>query len=156
MSQAALPPHLRLIGTDDPEVVANWARSRLNRQQVIRENRAAGLNRSLDPTDPRWVLAIRAYSQLQGTTLTPERRQRVMRTARQLGIRPFDANLIVAIVQDHARSGLALSEAQGTLTLLREPEAARAGRWAILLRWAAAIATAAVANALLIRWFLSS
>lgn len=155
MSQAALPPRLRIVGTEDPEAVANWTEAPQVRRQVIHENRLAAYNRALNPTDPRWVLAVRAYSQLQGSTLTPERRERVMKTADQLGIRPFDANLVIAIVQDHARTGLDLGEAQPTLALLREPSTSRPGRWTILLRWAAAIAAAAVANALLIRWFLS-
>ena len=154
MSQAALPPHLRLVGTDDPEVVANWTQARQARQQVIRENRLAAQNQNLQPTDPRWVLAVRAYSQLQGSTLTPDRRERVMKTADQLGIRPFDANMVIAIVQDHARTGLELGDAQGTLALLREPSTNRPGRWTIILRWAVASAAAAVANTLLIRWFL--
>lgn len=154
MSQAAIPPRLRLVGTDDPEVVANWPDARAARQKVIRENRAAGLNPSLDPTDPRWVLAVRAYSQLEGSTLTPERRKRVMRTAEQLGMRPFDANMVIAIVQDRARTNEKLSDAHGSLALLRKPTARIRTNRSIWLHWSGAIIAGIVATWLLIRWFL--
>lgn len=57
------------------------------------------------PSDPRWVLAIRAAEQLQGALLTPDRRDKLVRLGRVLGLRPFDANLVIAIVQDQARRG---------------------------------------------------
>ncbi len=153
MSSAAHNPHLRLVGTDDPIAHANWVRNRRARQEVTRANRAAAQNPTLEPTDPRWVLAVRAYSQLQGSALTPERRERVMRTARHLGVRPFDANVIVAIVQDQARRGEGLSGAAPTLELIKRPERVRSAGSA-WMRWVAAIATAIAANALLIMWLL--
>ena len=58
-----------------------------------------------DPTDPRWVLALRVAEQLQGPILPPDRRERLLRLARVLGLSVFDANLIIAIVQDQARRG---------------------------------------------------
>ena len=147
-------PHLRLVGLDDSEALVEWLARRKARQDVANENRRAGQNRALSPTDPRWVLAVRAYGQLQGSTLTPERRERVMRTARQLGVRPFDANVIVAVVQDHARRGVDLGAAEGTLALLKSPQR-RPGRF-ILLRWAAAVIASLAANALLVWWLLST
>ena len=57
--------------------------------------------------DPRWVLAVRAAEQLQGATLTPPARDRLVRMARAFGLTAFDANLIIAIVQDQARRGYA-------------------------------------------------
>ena len=115
---------------------------------VADENRAAASNIALDPADPRWVLAVQAYSQLQGAALTYDRRQRVMRTARQLGVRSFDASVIIAIVQNHAREGRARGAAAGTLALLQPPQPV-AQSWA---RWAAAFATAAVTTGFLIWW----
>ena len=138
-------PHLRLVGRLD---ALDGAAQRA-REAVAAENRAAQRNTSLDPTDPRWVLAARAYSQLQGTALTFDRRAQLMRTARHLGVRPFDANLIIAIVQDRARRGEDLGEAAGTLAMIERPAKPRHSE---SLRWAAAIATALVANALLIWW----
>jgi hypothetical protein len=153
MSSAASHPRLRLVGADDEPALHEWARSRRVRQTVIRENRRAAQNPSLEPTDPRWVLAARAYSQLQGSTMTPERRQRVMRTARLLGVRPFDASLIIAIVQDRARRGEGLAEAAPTLTLIQRPRRRSAPSWTAL-RWIAVIAAALLGNVLLIWWLL--
>ena len=121
MSTADAQPHLRLVGA------ADWwgdARTRA-RRAVADENRAAATNRGLSPTDPRWALAARAYSQLQGSALTQERRLQVMRTARRLGVRPFDANLIIAIVQDQARRGRGLREAAGTIPRRFSPDGFR-------------------------------
>lgn len=56
-------------------------------------------------TDPRWVLAVRTGEQLEGTLLTPERRHRLVRLGRVMGLTPFDCNLVIAIVQDQARRG---------------------------------------------------
>ena len=57
------------------------------------------------PTDPRWVLAVRTAEMLEGAVLPPERREGLMRLGRVLGLTPFDATLIIAIVQDQARRG---------------------------------------------------
>jgi hypothetical protein len=59
----------------------------------------------LPPTDPRWVLAIRTAESLQGTLLTPTQRDRLIRLGTMMGLTPFDANLVIAIVQDRARRG---------------------------------------------------
>ena len=154
MSSAASHPRLRLVGADDPTARDDWVRSRRARQAVLRENRRAAQNPTLQPTDPRWVLAVRAHSQLQGTALTPERRERVMRTARLLGVRPFDASLVIAIVQDQARRGEDLGGAAGTLALVHRPQRPWTRTW-VWLRWIAAIAAALTANALLIWWLLA-
>ena len=150
MPSADSHPHLRLVGSlDRPSRREQPTLS--PPAQVAGENRAANRNLSLDPTDPRWVLAARAYSQLEGTTLVFERRQRVMRLATQLGMRPFEANIIIAIVQDLARRGADLSEATGTIALLPKPSVTRVPTqpW---VRWIAAVATALIANVWLIWW----
>jgi hypothetical protein len=62
----------------------------------------------LEPTDARWVLASRVSAALQGgraAVLPPESRTRLMALGRRMGLRAFDCNLIIAIVQDHARCG---------------------------------------------------
>ena len=55
------------------------------------------------PTDPRWVMAVRVAEQLEGTLLSPEQRQKLIRLGHTLGLTSFDANLIIAIVQDAAQ-----------------------------------------------------
>src|SRR5579862_6688850 len=54
-------------------------------------------------TDPRWVLAARTAAWLQGgraAILSPDRRRSIVAMAPALGLRPFDAALIIAIAQD--------------------------------------------------------
>lgn len=58
-----------------------------------------------DMADPRWVLALRTAGQLEGAVLPPDRRDNLLRLARVMGLTVFDANLIIAIVQDQARRG---------------------------------------------------
>lgn len=58
-----------------------------------------------DPTDPRWVMAVRTASELEGTILRRDRRERLLALGKRLGLSPFDANLIIAIIQDQARRG---------------------------------------------------
>ena len=61
----------------------------------------------VDPVDPRWVLALHTAKGLQGALLDPGKRQRLLRLGRVLGLTPFEANLVIAIIQDQARRGLA-------------------------------------------------
>lgn len=58
-------------------------------------------------SDPRWVLAIRTAELLQGDILTPECRERIVRMGKMFNLTAFDANMIIAIVQDQARRGIA-------------------------------------------------
>lgn len=59
----------------------------------------------LEPSDPRWVLAVRTAAALDGAILRPEKRRRLLHVGRMLGLSPFDANLVMAIMQDQARRG---------------------------------------------------
>lgn len=60
-------------------------------------------------SDPRWVLAVRVAEQLQGSILPPAKRERLVNIGKMFGLTAFDANLIIAIVQDQARRGYAPS-----------------------------------------------
>ncbi len=143
------PRYLRLVGTRDEQATTS-GRADL---EVARENRRAAMQPGLDPTDPRWVLATRAYAQLQGSTLTPERRTRVMRTAQHLGIRPFEANLIIAVMQDQARRHQPPGAAQSTLQMISvKAETRPRGAWG---RWLAAMLSALALASLLIHWLTS-
>lgn len=94
------------------------------RASIARENQSAS---SLSPADARWVLAVRTAAQIEGgrgAVLSLEKRNRLTRLATRLGLRPFDANLVIAIVQDGARSGqgpLGAAVAH-RLELVRPPE----------------------------------
>lgn len=100
---------LRIVGRDaDPAMAHPYASAapggipaRCVPGDVAQENASA----AVAGIDARWVLAARVYALLEGARLTPESRERVLRTARALGIRPFDASVIIALVQDRARRG---------------------------------------------------
>jgi hypothetical protein len=145
---------LRLVNADvaqrQPVVHPGHARAR-----VEHENRAAA---TLAATDARWVLAVRTASLLEGgraAVLAPERRRRLLALASQLGLRPFDANLVIAIVQDGARSGEGPlgHDVAGRLTLVRgtgarRPSVGPAVAWAIGLALVLAYA--------LVSWLLNT
>ncbi|MCE9589068.1 MAG: hypothetical protein K8S99_00915 [Planctomycetes bacterium] len=58
-----------------------------------------------DPADPRWVMAVRTAAEMEGTLLRPESRDELLKLGKRLGLSSFDANLIIAIIQDQARRG---------------------------------------------------
>lgn len=167
-------PRLRLVGADVSAQPIRPAGARhasplraapkmrdasQSERAVAREMRSAAANQpALDPTDPRWVVAARAYSQLEGSTMTPERRARVLDSARKLGVQPFEANLIIALVQDQRRRGRTLHDAAPALRLIPQNDrsSARPSQSSILGLWIAAAAAAAVFAWLMIRWLLSA
>ena len=50
---------------------------------------------------------MRTAELLQNDILPPDRRERIVRMARLFDLTAFDANMIIAIVQDQARRGIA-------------------------------------------------
>ncbi|MEX2672170.1 MAG: hypothetical protein WD294_08690 [Phycisphaeraceae bacterium] len=97
----------------------------------------------LNSTDPRWVLAVRTQQVLQGAMLRPAERQNLLRVGRLMGLNPFDANLVIAIVQDQARRGGTLGAAAESLgrVPLREKPVTSPVSWRVL-RWCTAILSA--------------
>lgn len=142
---------------DDAEL---WREAEQARLAVVKENRIAahtgamqpGFSRTIDPKDPRWVLAMQTRSRLQGSMLTPERRDQLMRCGKKLGLRPFETNLIIAIVQDQARCEGAAPTTPPLLSLVGSAAAPRDIRPAVWPKWFAALAAAAAVTAALIRW----
>jgi hypothetical protein len=157
MTFAASQPQLRLVGMDDDARI--WREGEQAHLAVVKENRIAahsgvmqpGFADAIDARDPRWVLAMQTKSRLQGATLTPERRDQLMTSGRKLGLRPFETNLIIAIVQDQARRG----ESKDSVPLLAvvspasELPRTQPAMWP---KWFAAFAAAAAVVAALIRW----
>ena len=89
---------------------------------------------SLTATDPRWVFALRVSELLQGDILRPADRQNLLRLGGVLGLNTFDANLVIAIVQDRARRGQGPQAATATLALVPKPrEAEPKSRWRIAI-----------------------
>jgi len=129
---------------------------RLFRQAVAHEMllaRESGRERGFDPNDSRWMLAAEAQRALQGTILAYEDRKRLLALATRLGIRAFDANLILAVVQDRARRGETLDAAAGTVDMI-PADSARVepkdrASWLV-----AAVLLAMAADAALIAWLM--
>ncbi len=164
-SASAAPPALR----SQPSEAGAGARTRGAWAEIAKENLAArafasGVGNSspsgLGHTDPRWLLAVKTSSLLEGgkaALLTPAKRQSIMTLARQLGLRPFEASLVVAVVQDGARAGEGtLSEGvKARLSLVGTgaaplPPSRSERSWAGLMGVAAALG--GVLTAMLIRW----
>jgi len=75
---------------------------------------------AMSALDPRWIVALRTRSLLEGgagAIMTPQSRRYIVELADHLGLRAFDAHLIIAIVQDGARSGAGPSDAEATQRL---------------------------------------
>lgn len=90
--------------------LSDIAAEQRRREAVARANASSA---SLSPLDVRWMLAQAVSANLeQGrvAALPPEKRARLLSHAAALGLRPFDASLIIAVVQDQARQGKMLDE----------------------------------------------
>jgi hypothetical protein len=80
------------------------ARLATARREIAHENHMA----AIAADDVRWALAQQVQESLEGgraALMRPESRRRLIDNAEKLGLRPFDANLVIAIVQDAARHG---------------------------------------------------
>lgn len=81
------------------------------RQLDAAQNAIADANRSaaqMTAGDARAIFAVRVAELLEGgraAMLTPENRRRLVDLGERIGLRAFDANLVIAIVQDGARRG---------------------------------------------------
>lgn len=113
MSATPIQPVLRLVtGTEAPTPRPSPARhARIGPDAsppgdaIAAENRAASTIAALDP---RWIFAVQVKRALLGgraAVIRPEDRRRLMLAAQRLSLRPFDASLVIAIVQDGARQG---------------------------------------------------
>lgn len=125
--------------------------------EVARSNRQAA---AIDALDARWVFACRVATSLEGgraAILRPEARDRLLTQASRLGLRQFDANLVIAIVQDSARCGeepLGLATAE-RLPLIRKPHTPSPVSLPVWARLGISMAVGVVLAATMIRWVLS-
>ncbi|MGD9689195.1 MAG: hypothetical protein AB7K52_00400 [Phycisphaerales bacterium] len=149
--RSALRPALRLSEEAAARTDASLALARA--RQVEQENRLAS---GMSPADARWVFARRVAEQLEGgvaAILTPEKRRRLLATARRVGLRDFDASLVIALVQDGRRSGKGglNPEVERSLTLIRPADRPRGAPEWVRFAIAAAI-MGAIMTWMLTRW----
>ena len=157
------PTH-RLRVERQPRPHADARGERLFRQAAAHEMllaRETARDPGFDPTDARWQLATETQRALQGAVLAYEDRRRLLGLANRLGIRAFDANLILAIVQDRARRGEPLESAGATIAMVPQPARTRARRSLRDLKildfaplWVAALVVAMAVDAALILWLM--
>lgn len=112
-----------------------------------------------DPLDPRWMLAVRTTHQLEGSILSPEKRDLLIREGVESGLTPFEANLVIVIVQEQARRGvptvwcaLAGEEQLRMIPLPRESDANHKARWMVRASWIALAVFAA--EAAMLAWLM--
>jgi hypothetical protein len=149
----------RLTVDRRPRAALDTRAERVFRQAVAHEvllARETARDRTFDPTDARWQLATETQRALQGAVLAFEDRRRLLALANRLGIRAFDANLILALVQDRARRGEPLEAAAATIEMIPKPLEHVSGRkhrdWTPI--WIAALLVAMAVDALLIAWMI--
>ena len=115
------------------------------RRAVASENHNASLNARLSPGDPVWAFASQAMANMQGSILLPERRERLLQSAQRMGVQRFDANLVVALVQERARRGETIDPNDGVLSLVgmhcTHRDLAPTRAWVL---WVAALLLAAI------------
>ncbi len=139
-------PVLRLVDIGAAEL------SRGGNTGVAAENQSAA---AIHPSDARWVFATRVACELEGgqsAILRPERRRRLTAMATKIGLREFDANLLIAIVQDSVRTeGDPLSRTvERRAMMIREPSARKVDRWRMTIL--TALVMAAAIFMLLVAW----
>lgn len=166
-------PTSRLRLDRPPHPLRDARSEKLFRQAVAHEMllaREAGRDKAFDPTDARWRLATETQQSLQGAVLAYEDRRRLLSLAQRLGIRAFDANLILAIVQDRARRGEPLETAASTIAIVPRPAraattnlsaetATETGSPSVAARdhtllWIGAVVVAMAVDAALIIWLI--
>jgi len=162
MPSAALQPPLRLVGGEfdaPPPALSFLAAVQRREAGIARENRMAAQageisSTAIDARDPRWILAMQTQARLQGAVLTPERRDQLLRSGKRMGLRAFEANLVIAIVQDRARRAqpFRLIEAPPAPSCDAPDHPARLG-WRT---WALTTLTALLLALLAIRWLAAA
>ena len=119
-------PNLTLVPAFAPEDARVRATRQLaeTRRRIAIENRLASNATGLDVSkiekiaSPHLVLAGRIAASLEGAVLPPERRQDLLRFSKSIGVREFDASLVIAVIQDRVRRGESVDDIVGPLEII--------------------------------------
>ncbi|RPG14798.1 MAG: hypothetical protein CBB69_010915 [Phycisphaera sp. TMED9] len=119
-------PNLTLVPAFAPEDARVRATRQLaeTRRRIALENRLASGSSHFDASaleeiaSPHLVLAGRIAASLDGAVLPPERRQDLLRFSKSIGVREFDASLVIAVIQDRARRGEPMDDIVGPLEII--------------------------------------
>ncbi|MAX26948.1 MAG: hypothetical protein CMJ19_20835 [Phycisphaeraceae bacterium] len=60
-----------------------------------------------DPHDGRWVLAVRTAESIRHGKLAADKRDRLLKLGKLLGLSPMDSHRIISVIVAHAESGIA-------------------------------------------------
>ncbi len=134
---------------DHREAVRRWDAAR---REVALENRLAAGTAEIDPGSPHLALAGRVQKRLQGCILPPESRRSLLREAHSLGVREFDAHLVMAVIQDRARRNEPLDDIAGPLEVLARGHARAPRSHATWVLGGAALGLAIGLATLALRW----
>lgn len=115
------------------------------REAIAAENRASA-------TNPNVLLGSEISRRLEGSILPADARRAVLRRAEALGIRQFDASLLIAVAQDRARRGETLDETPVPF----EPQCVQTLRsnHVEMALWASALLIGTLLALLEVRWLL--
>ena len=126
------------------------------RRRIAIENGRATGSLELRTASPHLTLAANVASRLQGTVLAPEDRETLVEQGRRMGIRDFDAHLVMAVVQDRARRGESLDDLVGPLAMFAHPRRAWLTRHLRLTVGAVGLGLAIGSAVLFIQWLTAA
>lgn len=153
---------LRLVNDADdsrPTVLHSRNVSPESRGPAWNVSRANVESAGLSTDDARWIFAQEVRDSLEGgraAILPPAQRRELVASALRSGLRPFDANLVIAIVQDDVRTGArkaSPSSPPAGLQFVRKPDAPLSLGWLLAVVSVIAILALSIAS-LLISWVL--
>lgn len=121
-------------------------------KEIALENRLAAGTVELDPESPYLSLASRVQNRLQGCILSPESRASIIDDAHRLGIREFDAHLVMAVMQDRARRDEPMDDIAGVLGVLSHGERRTSSSNSVWILGGASLGLAIGLATLAIRW----
>jgi hypothetical protein len=81
-----------------------------DRRETLQTKDRAIRGKTPDRPTPRRHFQLETARTLQGSLLPLEKRRALMTRAEELGLRPFEATLMIAMAQDEARNGFQTAE----------------------------------------------